>query len=104
MVKKSKVKTPDWILEGYGSKADYEKAKGLNKKSQKKGKTFKIRECPKCGSDEVELVLSGSDSEEGGGKEWKCRSCGWVGIEIKEKELTEDELLEYLDKKNEEVA
>ena len=116
-MKKAKVKTPDWILEGYDSKADYEKAKGLDKKPKKDGKTFKIRECPKCGSDDVGVVLSGSDSgseseilsdssenqiKEGG--EWQCRKCDWVGTNIKEKELTEQELMEYLDKKQEEVA
>ena len=105
-MKKAKVKTPDWILEGYDSKADYEKAKGLDKKPKKDGKTFKIRECPKCGSDDVGVVLSGSDSEEDSqtGKEWECRKCKWKGKNIVEKELTEEELMEYLDKKQEEVA
>ena len=97
------MKTPDWILEGFDSKADYDKAKGITSK-KKKGKTFKVKECPKCNSDEVGLVLSNSDSEEGGGKEWKCRKCGWTGFGIEEKELTEDELMKYLDEKQEEVA
>ena len=97
------MKTPDWILEGFDSKADWEKAHGI--KSEKKvGKTFKIRECPKCNSDDVGLILTNSDSEEGGGKEWECRKCGWTGSEIEEKNLTEDELMEYLDKKGEDVA
>jgi len=123
--KKEKMKTPDWILEGYDSKADYEKAKGV--KSEEKGrssaypkegqeplrgpkaqnsgaKTFKIRECPKCKSDDVGLVLSNSDSEEGGGKEWECRKCKWIGSNANEKELTEDEFMKYLDEKGEEVA
>ncbi len=99
------MKTPDWILEGYDSKADYEKAKGI-KKEKKVSKTFKIRECPKCESDEVGIILSNSDSEEESntGKQWKCRKCGWTGKDIKEKELTEEELMEYLDKKGEDVA
>ncbi len=97
------MKTPDWILEGFDSKADYEKAKGITSE-KKKGKTFKVRECPKCHSDEVGLVLSNSDAEEGGGKEWECRKCGWTGFGIEEKELTEDELMKYLDEKEEEVA
>ena len=113
--KKEKMKTPDWIIEGYDSKADYEKAKGIT--SEKKGrssaypqaqnsgaKTFKIRECPKCGSDDVGVVLSNSNAEEGGGKEWECRKCKWVGADINEKELTEDEFMKYLDEKGEEVA
>ena len=103
MVKKGKLSTPEWILEGYDSPAEYEKAKGI-KTSKNKGKTFKIRECPKCGSDEVQVVLSNSDSEEGGGKEWECRKCKWTGRNIKEKELTEDEFMAYLDEKGEEVA
>ncbi|MCK5624283.1 hypothetical protein KAI04_00385 [Candidatus Pacearchaeota archaeon] len=101
--KKEKMKTPDWIIEGYDSKADYEKAKGV-KSEKKTGKTFKIRECPKCGSDDVGLVLSNSDAEQGGGKEWECRKCKWIGSDINEKELTEDEFMKYLDEKGEEVA
>lgn len=102
---KSKLATPSWILEGYDSEADYNKAKGISNE-KKKGKTFKIRECPKCGSDDVGIVLSNSDSEEESntGKQWECRKCGWTGLEIKEKELTEDELMKYLDSKEEEVA
>ena len=103
MAKRSKVKTPDWILEGYDSPAAYAKAKGV-KQEKKKGKTFKIRECPKCKSDEVGLVLSNLDSEEGGGKEWECRKCKWVGKNINEKELTEDEFMKYLDEKGEAIA
>jgi len=101
--KKEKMKTPDWILEGYDSPAEYNKAKGVTSE-KKKGKTFKIRECPKCGSDDVGLVLSNSDSEEGGGKEWECRKCKWIGSNANEKELTEDEFMKYLDEKGEEVA
>ena len=97
------MKTPDWIIEGYDSKTDYEKAKGITSE-KKKGKTFKIRECPKCHSDDVGLILSNSDAEEGGGKEWECRKCKWKGKEITEKELTEKELMEYMDKKGEEVS
>ncbi len=104
MAKKGKLTTPEWILEGYDSKEEYEKAKGLSGKNRKDVKTFKIRECPKCGSDNVGLVLTGEEGEEGGGKEWECRKCKWVGENIKEKDLTEEELMEYLDKKGEEVA
>ena len=96
------MKTPDWILEGYDSKGAYEKAKGIYTK-KKAGKTFKIRECPKCGSDEVGLVLSNSDSEQGGGKDWECKKCKWKGEDVVKKELTEDELMKYLDEKGEEV-
>ena len=103
MVKKNKLKTPDWILKGYGSEAEYNKVKGIDKK-KKSGETFKVRKCPECSSDNVGVVLSGSDTEEGGGKEWECHKCGWNGTEINEEELSEDEFMEYLDKKGEEVA
>jgi hypothetical protein len=88
-----KLKTPDWILKG----------KEKPKTKSKAERTFKIRECPKCGSDDVGVVLSGSDSEEGGGKEWECRKCKWNGRDIKEKELSEDKFMKYLDEKGEEV-
>ncbi len=115
--KKEKMKTPDWIIEGYDSKADYDKAKGVT--SEKKvGKTFKIRVCPKCESDDVGLVLSKkydegeerlesgipSGSSESQAKEWECKKCKWKGADINEKELTEKELMEYMDKKGEEVS
>ncbi len=88
---KSKLKTPDWIIEGK------EKPK-----KEKEGKTFKIKVCPKCGSDNVGVVLTG---EEGKGKgEWECKKCKYVEKNFSEKELTEDELMAHLDKKGEEVA
>ena len=101
MVKKSKVSTPDWILEGYDSKADWEKAHGISSK-KKKGKTFKIRECPKCGSRKVSVVL-GQEENKGKG-EWKCYDCKWVGVDVVEKELDEQTFMKYLDEKGEEVA
>ena len=97
------MKTPDWILEGFDSKADWEKKHGI-KEEKKKGKTFKIRECPKCKSDDVGLVLSNSDSEKGGGDNWKCNKCKWKGTDIEVKELSEKELMEHMDKKGEDVA
>jgi hypothetical protein len=102
MAKKNKLATPEWILEGYDSEEEYEKTHGVNKK-KKSGKTFKIKECPKCGSDNVGIVLSNSDAEEGGGKEWECRKCKWTGRNIKEVELDEDEFMRYLDEKGEPV-
>ena|SRR3989344_9570668 len=118
MVKKSKLATPEWILEGYDSEEEYNKKKGVKKEKKKDGhrsvspkalnagrKTFKIRECPKCGSDEVGVVLSGIDLEEesGTGQEWECRKCKWKGEDIVKKELNEEELMKYLDEKGEEV-
>lgn len=106
MAKKGKLSTPDWIKEGYDSPEEYAKAKGEDVKSEKSAKTFKIRECPKCKSDDVGVVLSGSDSEEESktGKEWECHKCNWKGADIIKKELTEDEFMKYLDERGEEVA
>ena len=85
--KKSKIQTPDWILKG-----DEEA-----KPKKKSGKTFKIRECPKCGSDELSVKIG----EVG---VWECRKCEFVGKNVIERELTEDEFMKYLDDKGEEVA
>ncbi|OYT36720.1 hypothetical protein B6U91_00590 [Candidatus Pacearchaeota archaeon ex4484_71] len=101
MAKKSKVKTPDWILEGYDSPEEYNKAKGI-KTTKKSGKTFKLRICPKCGSDEVQVVIGGEEGK--GAKGWECKKCGWKGKNVDEKELSEEEFMEYLDKKGEKVA
>jgi len=69
---------------------------------EKDSKTFKIRECPKCKSDEVQVVLTG---EEGKGRgEWECKKCKWVGKNVIEKKLSENEFMKYLDEKGEEVA
>lgn len=93
---KGKLSTPTWILEGFDSEADYNKAKGI-KKEKKSGKTFKVKKCPECGSDDVAVV--------GGEKpEWRCNKCDYHGKDINEEELTEDEFMEYLDNKGEEVA
>jgi hypothetical protein len=98
-----KLATPDWVKEGFDSKADWEKKHGLGKKKKSaEGKVFKLRLCPKCGSDSVMVVLTGEEGK--GAKEWECKKCKWTGKNIEEKEVTEDEFMEYLDKKGEEVA
>ena len=99
--KDKKLSTPAWILEGYDSPAEYNAAKGV-KEEKKKGKTFNIKECPDCGSDEVGILLGGEEGK--GSKGWQCRKCKWEGSNVVEKELTEDELMVYMDKKGEEVA
>ncbi len=106
MAKKGKLATPAWILEGYDSPEEYSKAKGKSTPTKKQEKTFKIKVCPKCGSDEVAITLSNLDFEEESntGKQWECKKCKWTGSQIKEKQLTEEELMEFLDKKGEEVA
>ena len=98
---KSKMKTPDWILEGFDSEADYDKSKGIKKKKTKEGKTFKIRKCPKCGSGEVSVVLGFDEGK--GNVEWECKKCGWVGKNANEEELSEEGFMKYLDEKGEEV-
>jgi hypothetical protein len=99
---KSKLATPDWIKEGYDSPEEYAKAKGKSVKKKAESKTFKVRKCPKCGGDNVNVVLTGEEGK--GAKEWECRKCKWTGKNIKEEELTEDEFMKYLDEKGEEVA
>lgn len=68
------------------------------KKSAKKTKTFKVRRCPKCNSDNVRVVVG----EEKKG-EWECHKCGWKGRDINNEELSEEKFLKYLDEKGETV-
>jgi transposase-like protein len=96
MPKKNKLSTPDWILEGYDSKESYEKAKGIKTK-KKTGKTYKLRKCPKCKSEDVSVLL-GRDEGKGKG-EWKCNNCKWEGTNVIEEELNENEFMKYLEKK-----
>ena len=92
------MKTADWILEGYDSEEEYNKAKGI--KPKKKGeKTFNLRRCPKCNSDDVGVVVG---KEKKG--EWQCRKCKWQGKDIKEDELSEEEFMKYLDEKGEKIV
>ena len=98
---KGKLSTPDWIRKGYDSKEAYEKKKGIKNK-KREGKTYKIKKCPECSSADINVILTG---EEGKGKgEWECKKCKWIGKNIVEEELNEDEFLIYLDAKGEEVA
>lgn len=92
MAKKSKIQTPDWILNGNDEV----------KPTKKKGKIFKIRICPECGSDNVSVVLVGEEGKNKG--EWECKKCNWIGKNILEKEMSEEEFMIYLDEKGEEVA
>ena len=87
----SKLKTPDWILKG-GKEP---------KKKKVSGKTFKIRRCPKCNSDDISVVL-GFDEGKGKG-EWECKKCKWVGKDVKYVVVSEEEFMKYLDNKGEEV-
>ena len=64
-------------------------------KKQLKEKKFKIKLCPECSSDNVSIVVGKPGL-------WECKTCKYVGKTIVEKELSEDEYFEYLDKKGEE--
>ncbi len=99
MPKKEKLKTPEWIMQGYDSEADYNKAKGLDK--EKTGKIFKLRKCPECNSNNVAVIIGGEEGK--GSKGWQCKSCGWKGTDVQKQELNEEEMMKYLDEKGEEV-
>lgn len=97
MAKKSKLSTPQWILEGYDSKEDYDKAQEKKSGNKKKNeKTFKIRKCPACGSFDV-VVVTG---EEAVGL-WRCTKCNWKGKDADWEEMNEEEFMKYLDEKEE---
>jgi predicted RNA-binding Zn-ribbon protein involved in translation (DUF1610 family) len=97
-----KLSTPDWIKEGYDSPQVYAKAHGKSVKKKVEGKTFKIRKCPKCGSNKVNVMLTGEEGKSA--KEWECRKCKWHGKNIEEEELSEEEFMKYLDENGEEVS
>lgn len=90
-----KLSTPDWVREGYDSKEEYEKSKGIHKE-KKKGKTFRVKKCPECGGTEVGVILSGEEGK--GSNGWECKSCKWTGRSPEEKEMSEDEFMEHLNK------
>ena len=82
---KEKLSTPDWILKGE------KKPSG-----KKKGKIFRVKKCPECGSTEIRVVLGGE--EEKGSRGWECKSCKWKGKRPDEKEIPEDEFMKHLHK------
>lgn len=91
MTKEKKLTTPEWILKGYDSLEEYEKSKGKKADEKKFKKTFKLRKCPKCKSDKVNVVVGEVGI-------WECKKCGWKGKDVIKEELSEDELMIYLDK------
>ena len=109
-----KLETPAWIREGFDSKADWEKAQGKkgakastgktesktpSKKSGAKvsGKTYKVKKCPKCKSNNVAVVLTGEEGK--GTREWECKKCKWVGKNVDIAEVSEDEFLKLGEEK-----
>ena len=59
---------------------------------------MKIKFCPKCESTDLTMVAGATVGM------WECKKCKWKGTEIKEDELSEDELMKYLDEKGEKVS
>jgi len=96
MGKKSKLQTPDWILKGKKSSPSVASLKKKPTEKKKQGKTFRVKKCPKCGSTSVSVVLTGEEGK--GAREWECKACKWRGRGIEEKELTEQEFLEHMEK------
>jgi len=70
----------------------------MAKKTAKKEKSFKVRRCPKCKSDNVGVVLSGIKGE------WECHKCDYKGMDVNEEEFNEEEFMKYLDSKGEDVS
>ena len=66
------------------------------KTKETKEKKFKVKLCPKCNSDDVGIAIGGKFGT------WECRKCGYRGAGFIEKEMTEEEYFDYLDKKGEE--
>lgn len=100
MTRKKKLSTPTWILEGYESKEKYEESKGI-KVETKDEKTFVVKRCPECKSDDVGVVLGRDESGRKG--EWECKNCPWEGRNTDEERLPEEEFMKYLDEKGEEI-
>lgn len=86
-----KLTTPEWVIKGYKSREEWERKTGKKAEGKKSetGKMYKVKKCPKCGSTDVSVVLTGEEGK--GTRDWECKSCKWKGRNIEEKELTEDE-------------
>jgi hypothetical protein len=69
----------------------------MKPKKTVKEKTFKVRFCPKCKSDDVCILIGGEFGM------WECKSCKFQGKNFQVKELNEEEYFDYLDKKGVEM-
>jgi len=99
-MKKSKVKTPDWILEGYDSPEEYAKATGKKAEKKVKEKMYRLKVCPKCDSEDIGVILTGKEGESPDG--WECRKCKWKGPEPEEIKLNEEEFLKKTEREENE--
>ncbi len=59
----------------------------------KKQKKFIVRSCPKCKSDNIGIIIGGQMGM------WECKDCGFRGPSFLEREMNEEEFLEYEEKK-----
>lgn len=93
-----KLSTPEWVLNGYKSKDEWERKTGKKKSGEKKtGKTYKIKVCPKCESRNVNVIIGGEEGK--GVKGWECKKCKWTGKEPSDQEVGEDEFLKIMEEK-----
>ena len=83
--------SPVWFVS-----SERKTGKNSSKLGQVKGKTYKIKICPECGSSKVSVVLTGEEGQKV--DEWECKSCKWHGRTVDEKTLTADEFLEHIEK------
>jgi len=44
-----------------------------------------IKKCPECGSKEIKIIIG----------KWKCPKCGWIGLNIEEEEVNDEEFIKF---------
>lgn len=59
-------------------------------------KKYKLKKCPKCGSNSVSVVIGEIGL-------WQCMSCTWDGENIETVKVTEKEYLIFSEQKNGEI-
>lgn len=99
MAKGKKIQTPDWVLEGYNSKKEYEEAKGKSDGKKESGE-FKVKVCPSCGGFNVFVLLNGKEGRSA--KNWECKDCKWNGSDIGVKWMDEESFFKYIEERGEE--
>jgi ribosomal protein L37AE/L43A len=56
-------------------------------------KKYVVKSCPKCKSDDIGVAIGGQMGI------WECHKCGFRGPSFLEKEMSEEEFLDYEEKK-----